>query len=61
MNILQKTADFISGVDKMKSAVYNASYTAGSHLLTQLFFEGNSMHHYIGFLKTGVIVFIRAA
>ena len=28
VRILQKTADFIFALDKMKSAVYNASYTA---------------------------------
>ena len=36
MSILQKEADFIFAMDKMKSAFYNAFYTAGIQMLYHL-------------------------
>lgn len=60
MSILQKAADFIFAMDKIKSALYNASYTADIQLLYHLFIIGNTGESQN---RAGVsgIIFIRTA
>ena len=45
MSFLQKSADLILAMDKLKSAVYNASYKAEIHLQVNLFLREDRFYH----------------
>ena len=52
VRFLQKSADLIWGMDKLKSAVYNASYTTGIHLVSHRLLRESIWCQYVGFKKS---------
>ena len=48
VSFLQKSADFIFALDKLKSAIYNASYTTGIHLMSHRLLRESKRCQYVG-------------